>query len=166
MEETGALFLGAAVPRFTAAVWLLAICLPSAFGKQFALSRTLRERAFLRTVEIVIDFCLVVISAGCRGIKQCFQQVRLNISDVRGRVAHTVQNILDVAGIQLQKTLPRQNRENLLGSDLNKVLLRSQYLQHEIHNFIKVIVRVLPNQIVILDISFYLFSVAIHHIHR
>ena len=103
-------------------------------------------------MEIVINFCLVVISAGGRGIEQGFQQVGFDISDVRGRVAHTVQNILDVAGVQFQKTLPCQNCINLFGANLYKVLLRTQHLQHEIHDLIKVVIAVLLNETIILDI--------------
>ena len=141
------------------------------FVEQFSfyeiLSRTLRGRvSSLCAMEIVVDFGLVVVSAGGRGIEQSFQQIGFYVSDVRGRVSHTVQNILDVAGVQLQKALSCQNCINLSGANPYKVLLRTQHLQHEVHDFIKVIVGVLPDQIVIFDIGLYLFSVSIHHIHR
>ena len=106
----------------------------------------------LCAMEIVIDFGLVVVSTGGRGIERGFQQIGFDISNVRGRIAHTVQNILDVAGVQLQKTLPCQNCTNLFGANPYKVLLRIQHLQHEIHDFIMVVIAVLLNETVILDI--------------
>ena len=56
-------------------------------------------------MEVVIHFGAVVAAAGSWGVEQHLQQIGFDVTNVRAALPQAVQHLLDVGGIQLQKTL-------------------------------------------------------------